>query len=357
MTADWLTRVDLPPDVFAVVMATAIVSISADDHGYPSLSVPLGVLAVMTFALLSGGLALRITDRPGSALGELRDPDVTLRLFTSVASCAVLGMRFNNHPVAVWLLGTVALVAWLLLVPLAARDVRARTRADLRDHAHGAWLLPSVATSGLAGTAANLAVHSRLSTLAVLGAVGWVLSIVFYLVATWLIVWRALAVPFLPDEVTPDSWILMGALAIATLAGGHLLSAADSLGGLEWLSDIARPLMLGTWVAASLWIPVLLCAAIWRVDQRAGSLRYAGVWWSAVFPLGMYSAATAETSGALRMHPLATVSLVFFWLAFAAWLLVAIGGVHLAWASSRRAGRGPTRRADLRPDDAPRSRG
>ncbi|MEO9175243.1 MAG: C4-dicarboxylate ABC transporter, partial [Gaiellales bacterium] len=140
----------------------------------------------------------------------------------------------------------------------------------------------------------------------------------------------------------PDSWILMGALAIATLACGRVLGAADSLGGLDWLAAVARPLTFGTWLAASVWIPVLLYAEIWRVDQRAGSLHYAGVWWSAVFPLGMYSAATAETSVTLHLQSLATVSLVFFWLAFTAWLLVAVGGVHLARTSSRKAGPGAT---------------
>jgi tellurite resistance protein TehA-like permease len=336
VAAPWLTDVDLPPDVFAVVMATGIVSVAAHDRPYPRISVPLAVIAAAAMALLVVGLAVRIVARPQSAFGEIRDPDVALRLFTSVAACAVLGVRFSGHPVAVAVLGGAALAAWLLIVPHAVRGVRSRAPADLRDHARGAWLLPSVATAGLATTSADLAIDSRMGAFAVLGAVAWLLCMAGYVAVAWLIVWRALAAPFVPDEVTPDSWILMGALAIATLAAAHLLAAADSLGALGWLADSARTLTFGTWVVASLWIPVLLYAEVWRVDQRAGSLHYAGVWWSAVFPLGMYSAATAETSVELHMRSLATISLVFFWIAFTAWLLVAVGGAHVALVRWRR---------------------
>ena len=83
------------------------------------------------------------------------------------------------------------------------------------------------------------------------------------------------------------------------------------------------------WILASAWIPVLLYAEIWRVDQRIGSLRYASVWWSAVFPLGTYAAATAATGSEFRIRALVTVSLVFFWVAFTVWALVATGSVHL----------------------------
>ena len=46
-----------------------------------------------------------------------------------------------------------------------------------------------------------------------------------------------------------------------------------------------------------------------------------GNWWAAVFPLGMYSSATFATAVETGWHPLMTISLVFLWIAFAAWLL------------------------------------
>jgi tellurite resistance protein TehA-like permease len=215
-------------------------------------------------------------------------------------------------------------------VPLAAVDVASRPSADLREHARGAWLLPSVATAGLATTASTLAIDVRLPALVLVAALAWVLAMVFYLLVTWLIAGRALAGPFVPTEVTPDSWILMGALAITALAGDHILAAVHALNALNGLLTWTRPVTLAAWVLASLWIPVLLYATAWRADHVPGSLRYQGVWWAAVFPLGMYSAASAATATQLHTRSLATISLVFFWIAFTVWTLVAIGLLHCA---------------------------
>lgn len=333
-----ITELDLPPDVFAVVMATGIVAVAAQDHAYSLIADALGVLAGAAFVVLLAGLAIRVLARPSSAFGQVRDPDVALRLFTFVAACAVLGVRLTSHPAVLWVLGAAAAAAWLILVPLSVRDIRSRPPAELRDHAHGAWLLVSVATAGLATTAADLAIASGWSGLVVVSVVAWVLAIVTYIAVTGLIGWRALTAPFVPDRVTPDSWILMGAVAIMTLAGDHLLAAARALGSWAWLADVTSPVTVAMWVLASLWIPVLLYAEVWRVDRRTGSLHFAGVWWSAVFPLGMYATATQGLGQQHDLPSLATVSLVFFWNALTVWLLVAVGGLASLGKRLRSAG-------------------
>jgi tellurite resistance protein TehA-like permease len=336
MAAFRVLDLDLPPDVFAIVMATGIVSVAANDHRYWRIDIALAIVASVVFVVLTIGLGLRILTRSGIIVAQSRDPDVALRMFTFVAGASVLGVVWRSHPVAVWIVGILGVFGWLVLIPLGIRDVRSRPRTDLRDHAHGAWLLVSVATSGLATTAADLAIIHGYRPLVVVGLVLWLIAVALYLAVTWLIAWRAVVVPFRPDAVTPDSWILMGALAIATLAGAHLLQATDALASPGWLSDALAPATLVLWVAASLWIPVLLYAEIWRVDQRAGSLRFAGVWWSAVFPLGMYSSATWATGAELSMPALATISLVLFWIAATVWALVAVGLTQFAVTNWRR---------------------
>lgn len=325
-----LRELDLPPDVFAVVMATGIVSEAARLNDYLLISAVSAVVAGLLFVVLAVGLAVRVALRPASARQEVLDPDVAFRLFTAVAACAVLATRAVRHPLLVWLLGALGLAAWLFLVPLAVRDLRNRARAELRDQAHGAWLLPSVATAGLAITAADIAREERAAAWLAAGALIWLLAVAMYVAAAWLIAWRALASPFLPDEVTPDSWILMGALAIAGLASDHLLHAVEVTGRLSWLADPLHGTSLATWILASFWIPGLLYAEIWRADQTTGSLRFAGVWWSAVFPLGMYATVSATTGGNLELPQLSTISLVFFWVALTVWLMVALGAVHRA---------------------------
>jgi tellurite resistance protein TehA-like permease len=159
--------------------------------------------------------------------------------------------------------------------------------------------LAGVATSGLAIVAADVGL--------VAGAIGLlVLGICLYCAMTGLVLWRAVHAPSAADLCAPDAWILMGGAAIATLAGDHI----DKAG----FADI-RPVTIVTWIVASAWIPVLAAAT---VRMRVGN------WWAAVFPLGMYSSATFATAVETGWHPLTTISLVFFWIALAAWLLTAL---------------------------------
>lgn len=320
-------------------MATGIVASSAGDHDYVRIETALDWIASVAFVALALGLGMRIGLRLPVIAAQARDPDVALRMFTFVAASAVLGVCWIQHSAAVWTLGVLSALGWVVLIPLAVLDVRSRPRAELRDHAHGAWLLPSVATAGIATTAADLAQIADASWLVLLGALLWIAAIAIYLAVTWLLVWRSFSAPFVPDAITPDSWILMGALSISALAGAHLLGAADSFGALHWLAACLGPATLVSWVLASLWIPLLLYAEVWRVDQRAGSLHFEGVWWSAVFPLGMYAAATAATAARLSMPSLRTISLVFFWIAATVWLLVAVGLTHFAFVRRRAATR------------------
>ena len=80
-------------------------------------------------------------------------------------------------------------------------------------------------------------------------------------------------------------------------------------------------------MAASLWIPPLIYFGLHRISKGPERLRFAGVWWAVVFPLGMYSVASHATATELSRPSLLTVSLVFFWDALAAWLIVPSAGL------------------------------
>ena len=272
------------PDAFAAVMATGIVSIAAADHGYRRISDVLIVLAVALLAVLVVVAAARL--RP-----DFDDVDVPLMLFTFVAACAVVGTRLQ------WAaLGVAGALAWAAITALAVRLLGRHRWIGLRDRARGGWELASVATSGLAIVAADT---------------GWVVPAVallivalcVYVVITGLASWRACHDRAAPELRQPDIWILMGGAAIATLAGDHIHKAG--LAGI-------RPVTIVTWIVASMWIPPLV---MWSVRLRDGN------WWAAVFPLGMYSSATYATAVETGWRALTTISLVFFWIALAAWLL------------------------------------
>jgi tellurite resistance protein TehA-like permease len=220
----------LSPDVFAAVMATGILSVAAGDHSYQFISGVLAALAAAIFVLLCLVAVLQLAAAPVARVRAARAPDVALRLFTFVAACAVLGSRFHTHQWVTRVLAVVATVAWLILNPLTVVDLRSRPRRELRKNAHGAWLLSSVATSGLAITAVDLATHTRRQSWIVLSAVAVVVALSLYLATAWLIGRRALFTPIAADDVTPDTWILMGSLAIAALAGVRLRRAVNTLG-------------------------------------------------------------------------------------------------------------------------------
>jgi tellurite resistance protein TehA-like permease len=283
------------PDSFAAVMATGIVSIAAADHGLSVISDVLIVLAAVALPVLVVVVALAWRRESW----KLTDLGVSLPLCTYIAACAVVGARLADHRIVLWVLAGMALQGWLSLAPMVARRMWRDRGAALRDRARGGWELASVATSGLAILMADLRILFWALVL-------WAIAIVVYLVMTGLIVWRTVHDPSAPELVQPDIWILMGGAAIATLAGDHIHKAGLTM---VW------PVTVVTWIVATAWIPVLI-----YVSRKLRS----GDWWAAVFPLGMYSSATYATAVETGWRWLTTVSLVFFWIALAAWIIVAL---------------------------------
>jgi hypothetical protein len=220
-------------------------------------------------------------------------------LLTYVAACCVLAARFAEHPAVLWVLGGMALQGWLSLAPMVVVAMRKLGWTGLCDRSRGAWELASVATSGLA----IVFVEAGILLLAL---IVWVVALGVYCAMTALILWRAGHDPSTRRDVPPDHWIVMGGLAIATLAGDHIHHAL--LPGP--IADAVRVVTVVTWALASLWI-VPLAAIGWRRIRN----------WPAVFPLGMYSSATFAMALETGWSALRVVSLVFFWLALAAWLL------------------------------------
>jgi tellurite resistance protein TehA-like permease len=317
-----LADVNLSPDVFSSVMATGVLSIAARDHHYSRISGALGIVASLGLLILVVLVLATAAIKRRIVIWDVTGPDVTLRMFTFVAACAVLDSRVASHPVVARILGAVALSSWLVLIVLTARNMSTTRWVELRDHAHGAWELASVGTSGLAIVMAQAAYHTGDRWWLGIAVPVWVTAIGIYVLMTWLILWRAVAERQDRDGFEPDTWILMGALAIATLAGDYIYQLAP-----DWLAGSVRTVTVITWVAATLWIAPLIYFGLHRISQRPEGLRFGGVWWTLVFPLGMYSVVTDAMAAELRLRSIQTVSLVFFWNALAAWLIVVVAGL------------------------------
>ncbi len=291
-------------------MATGVVSIAAADHGFNVISEILIVVAAVTLPVLMVMVARAWREF------DMRDPNVTLPLFTYIAACAVVGARLAEHRIVLWVLAGMALQGWLSLMPLAVRSMWRHRWTGLRDRARGGWELAAVATSGLAIVSAELDILFW-------AVVFWVLGICVYLAMTALVLWRVRHDGASPELVQPDVWILMGGIAIATLAGDHVHHVMIP----GPIADGVRAVTVETWIVATAWIPVLVYVAF---------RRSVGLGWPAVFPLGMYSSATYAMAVETGLRWFVEISLTFFWIAFVAWLIVA-GGELVRFRRSRAA--------------------
>lgn len=304
-------------EAFAFVMATGIVSIAAAEHGFSYISGGLAGLAVTGLLVLIVVAVISWFAQPP----DVSDLDVTIGLFTFVAACAVLDSRLTSISGVLWTLGVLAATAWLTLSVLTVRNFVSRSWKELQERARGAWELCSVGTSGLAIVAVALARDTGWRALVLVAVAIWVVAIALYVLMTTLILARAFAARLDPNGFEPDAWILMGGLAIATLAGDHLHRAGV---------DGVRAVTIATWCLASMWILPLMYFGVHHI-RRPDARRFAGVWWAMVFPLGMYSSASHAMAVETGWHVLPSVSLIFFWVAFAVWAIVAVAAVSRLW--------------------------
>lgn len=286
----------MKPESFAAVMATGIVSISALQHGYGVISWPLAVLAAAGLPVLMYLAALRWRSL------DLQSIDTVVGLFTYVAACAVVAARFAEYGPVLRILGAMGLAGWLALIPMLLVQMRRLGPTGLRDRARGTWELASVGTSGLS---LIFVAEGNMFW----GFIFWGVALCLYGVMTLLIAWRALGEPQVRRNVPPDHWILMGGLAIATLAGERIYGALPP----GPIADAVRVLTIATFVVATVQIVPL------AITSRRQMLD-----WPAVFPLGMYSVAAFGLALETGWNALAVVSQVFFWIAFVAWLAVVV---------------------------------
>ena len=321
---------DLPSGSFAFVMATGIVSIAAELLGFRrSASLLLGVnsagflaLWILTF--------LRLIYFPSAVIADLRDHRRGPAFLTVVAGTNVLGDQislltsYQNIAVTLWLLGC-ALWVGLVYCFFAAATTRA-TKPPLTAGLDGTWLLIVVAPQSSAILGAQIAGGFSSPEIVILASLSlYLLGVAFYLVIITLILYRWIFEPMAPEQLTPSYWINMGAAAITTLAGARLSSAVIS----DPVLAITRGYIIGEtllfWSVASWWIPLLAGLMVWRHLTHRVRLVYQFDYWSLVFPLGMYAAATLSFTRMIGAEFLAFVPCFFFWAAIATWCLTFFG--------------------------------
>lgn len=338
----WLR--DFFPGYFALVMATGIVAVAARLIHYESIAWALLIIALCAYVLLWILMLARLLRFPRAVVADFVSHERGPTFLTIVAANGVLGSAFDVFhvltdllPALFWLsvgLWSVLVYGFLSVVTVGI------TKPDLEHGLNGAWLLLVVATESLSVLASLLAQRIGLPTPLVFASLAfYLLGSMLYVLLAALIFFRWVFRPMYPAEMGASWWINVGAVAIATLAGAQLMALPHTSGNVAPMLGFVAPFTVLLWATSTFWIPLLVILFIWKEMQR-GPHGYDLGLWSAVFPLGMYAAATHNYATVAHLPFLDSITHPLFWTAMLTWTLTFIGmWVSFAHALTRRSER------------------
>lgn len=317
---------DAYPGHFAMVMATGIVSNSAAALGFPRLSDALFAVNLVVFPVLFVVLVMRALQYRAALWRDLIDPKLVFSFFTLVAGTNVFGIQCLQRGAIGWALGLwlFALAAWICLSYFSFSVLvfmNTRLGADI---VHGGWLIAIVGTESLTVLGAMLAPRfdpawSAMTFVAV--HMFWGIGVVLYGIFITLFSHRLFFLRVETEDVTPLFWVVMGASAIGANAGSMLILSKPSMPFLLAMRPFVDGGTLILWAWATWWIPLLIVLGFWKHVIRRVPFRYHPMYWSLVFPLGMYTLTTYRLSLATDFPPLQWIPKAMFWVALGAWVL------------------------------------
>jgi tellurite resistance protein TehA-like permease len=340
----------MPPNIFAMVMATGIVSLALEGAGYPLPAhilfwLNVGFYVLLWVLLLVRALRFR-ADLAADLVSHARAPG----FFTLVAAPCVLG----NQCVLLFGAARAGLILWIvgagfwlvLTYAMVPRLMEAQAKPKAAAGVHGAWLLLVVGTQAISVLACLLApalFGAAPEAPLFVALLFWLIGSMLYIWLIALIFYRIMFLPLSAEELAPPYWINMGAMAISTLAGVRLVGQAGETALLTELLPFLKGMTLLFWATATWWIPILVALGAWRHLQQRVPLTYEHAYWAAVFPLGMYTVCTQALSRVFQLPFLEPIPAVFVWISLAAWAMTFAGLVrHCVPARGERAQPAPS---------------
>ncbi len=325
----------LHPGNFAMVMASGIISIGfgiqqqiwlSDAFCIFAIAAWISLLVLSLVRLLRFGRAVRI---------DLLNPRMVFAFFTLVAATDIIGLLLHDRgyvslALACWVMG---FADWCLLLYLSFSVLTFLTHEHNVNIVHGGWLISIVGTQSLVLLGATIAPDLGQYAVYMMVEVHmlWGLGLVFYGIFVTLFCYRIFFLNLRPHDISPLLWVTMGAAAISANAGTALLLEESNLSFLEMQRPFIDGITMMIWSWGTWWIPMLVLFGVWKHGVNRLPLEYEPTLWSFVFPLGMYSVASARLGLAAEFPPLEWISELMIWVALGAWLLVLFGMLQQLW--------------------------
>lgn len=324
----------LSPGYFALVMATGIVSIAAHIFEYRMIAEGLLYFNILAYLWLLVFSVLRFIFYRGHGIADFYNLNKSPGFLSFVAGSAVLGSQF----ILIWssfTLGVfmyfVSAITWLILIYSFFTVITiAADKPTFTKSINGSWLLIIVSTQSIAVLGVLLVRHFDYHTIPILfsSLVLFLCGCMFYIFIITFIIYRMSFFDLLAKEFAPSYWINMGATAISVLAGSLLISNADKWVFLSDILPFLKGFTLLYWAIGTWWIPFVIIMGIWRTVLKQLPLKYHPLYWSMVFPLGMYTVCTYEMANALNLSFLHAIPKVFVYIAIISWIITFFGLVN-----------------------------
>lgn len=331
------------PGYFALVMATGVVSIACHLLGYRWLALPPVAFAWAGYLTLWTLTIMRLVRYPRRMALDLSSHRRAPGFFTIVAGTCVLGtqdvviMGWSGTGMALWYVGlvlwTVVMYAFFLAVTIR------KHKPPLAEGINGAWLIAAVATQSIVVLRAAINPDSAPAEwVQILCLAFFMIGAMLYMVIIPLIFYRLTFSTLAARDFGPPYWINMGAAAISTLAGALLVARAETWPILGEYLVILKGMTVFFWAAASWWIPCLVSLMVWRYVVCRDAPRYEPSLWAMVFPLGMYTTATYQTSLSLGWPAIMPIADLFIFPALIAWTVTLFGLLFTLYLGMRGEG-------------------
>lgn len=324
----------LSPGYFALVMATGIVSIAAHMFQFDLIAKILLYFNILAYAYLLIFSVLRFIFYRQMGIADFYNLNKSPGFLSFVAGTAVLGSQF----ILIWanfILGItlyfLSFSTWLLLIYAFFTVITiADNKPSFTKSINGSWLLIIVSTQSIAvlGILLVQQFDYRIVPILFSSLILYLCGCLFYIFIITFIIYRMSFFDLLAREFAPSYWINMGATAISVLAGSLLISNAGKWIFLHDILPFLKGFTLLYWAIGTWWIPFVIIMGIWRTVLKQLPLRYHPLYWSMVFPLGMYTVCTREMAEALNLSFLSKIPEVFIYIAIGSWIITFFGLIN-----------------------------